>query len=89
MRRRTRVLVRGRVQGVYFRAYTRQEAERLGIGGWVRNTPDGNVEAAFEGDEKAVDRMLEIVRSGPPAAEVATVDVTEEEPVGEVRFSIR
>lgn len=64
------ISVSGRVQGVFFRAWAKQEAEALAIRGWVRNRPDGHVEAHVEGEQEAVDRMIDMLRRGPPAAEV-------------------
>jgi len=84
-----RVIVRGRVQGVAFRAYTADEARRAGVTGWVRNCPDGSVEAAFEGARGAVDGLLAFVRRGPRAARVEGVDVFEEPVAGDQRFEIR
>lgn len=87
---RAHVFVAGRVQGVFFRAYTRDEALRLGVKGWVRNLPDGRVEAVFEGEREAVERMIEFCRRGPPAAEVEKVEVYWETPTGEFStFRIR
>jgi protein-L-isoaspartate(D-aspartate) O-methyltransferase len=86
--RRTRVLVEGRVQGVWFRESTRQEADRLGVAGWVRNLPDGRVEAVFEGDPAMVARMLDWTRHGPERSFVAGVDSSDEEPQGESGFRI-
>lgn len=86
---RTRVIVAGRVQGVYFRASTRQVAERLSLSGWVRNLHDGRVEAVFEGEPSRVDEALEWVRVGPAGAAVRSVDVTREDPLGEQGFAIR
>ena len=62
--------ITGRVQGVFFRAWSREQADELGIRGWIRNRPDGHVEAHVEGDEAAVEAMIERLRSGPPAAKV-------------------
>ena len=81
--RRVHVIVEGRVQGVFFRAYTRNEAIRLGLAGWVRNRDDGSVEALVEGDTAAVARMLEWFQQGSPHSKVAHVHVTEETPLGE------
>ena len=81
--KRVHVIVEGRVQGVFFRAYTRKEAIRLGLAGWVRNRHDGSVEALVEGDKTAVERMLDWFQQGSPHSKVAKVDVTEESPVGE------
>jgi acylphosphatase len=86
---RRRVVARGRVQGVFFRDTTRREARSAGVAGWVRNRPDGAVEAVFEGDEDAVERMLDFVRRGPGHAEVEDVEVSEEEPEGLGGFDVR
>jgi acylphosphatase len=71
---RVHVWIRGRVQGVFFRDSTRQAAANLGLAGWVRNLPDGRVEAVFQGDDDACDDALEYVRRGPPAARVESVE---------------
>lgn len=90
MKARAHVLVSGRVTGVFFRHHTAELARRLGVTGWVRNLPDGRVEAVFEGDREKVEQMVEFCRRGPPAAEVAGVEVSWEEHRGEFRgFSIR
>jgi acylphosphatase len=86
---RRRVVVHGRVQGVFFRDSTRQQAEKAGVAGWVSNREDGTVEAVFEGDEDAVARILDWVREGPGHADVERVEVTEEEPEGVSGFQIR
>jgi acylphosphatase len=86
---RRRVLVRGRVQGVSFRAWCQVEARRAGVAGHARNLADGRVEAVFEGDAAAVERMVAWCRGGPPAAEVTGVEVHDEPPTGEQGFSIR
>ena len=83
-----RVVAHGLVQGVFFRDSCRREAQRAGIGGWVRNRPDGTVEALFEGPEEDVLRMVEWVRHGPPYAQVERVDVVEEQPSGHTGFLI-
>ena len=85
---RRRLVVHGRVQGVFFRDTTRREADRLGVAGWARNRPDGTVEAVFEGDDDAVGRMLDFVRSGPRKADVDHVEETSEEPEGLSGFDI-
>ncbi|MHB8695180.1 MAG: acylphosphatase [Solirubrobacteraceae bacterium] len=77
---RRRVVVHGIVQGVFFRDSTRRLARQLGVSGCARNRPDGTVEAVFEGPPGAVGRMIEFVRTGPPHAHVAQVEVFEEEP---------
>ena len=88
--KRVHVYISGRVQGVFFRAYTKEEAERLGLKGWVRNLPDGRVEAVFEGDEEAVEAMIKWCYSGSPQAKVAGVEVLEEPYKGEFKdFRIR
>ncbi len=87
--KRVRVLVSGRVQGVFFRATCAARARELGVAGWVRNLPDGRVEAAFEGEDAAVDAMVAWCREGPPYARVEHVEVTPEEPLGEAGFRIR
>ena len=74
------VVISGRVQGVWFRASTKQKAEQLGINGWVRNTPEGDVEAIFEGEESDIKEMLEWCHHGPPLAEVEKVKVKNQVP---------
>ena len=86
---RARVVVRGRVQGVAFRASTRQRARSLGLAGWVRNNADGTVEAVFEGPEERVRSMVEWCRRGPAGAQVDDVETTDEEPAGEIGFRVR
>jgi acylphosphatase len=86
--KRVRVLVAGRVQGVFFRATCAEQARRLGLGGWVRNRPDGRVEGAFEGEDGAVDRIVDWCHRGPELAHVEEVEVVAEEPRGEVRFRV-
>jgi acylphosphatase len=85
---RRRVTAHGRVQGVFFRDSTREEAERLGVAGWVRNTGEGTVEAVFEGDAEAVESLVELCRSGPGSADVERLDVDEEEPEGLQGFKV-
>jgi acylphosphatase len=86
---RRRVVVHGRVQGVFFRGSTQEEAHRTGIDGWVRNLPDGAVEAVFEGEAAGVEQLVAYCRRGPPWAEVTRVDVIEEAPEGERGFRVR
>ena len=81
-------MLRGRVQGVFFRAATREEAERAGVAGWVRNREDGAVEAVFEGPADAVERVVAFTREGPGQADVDDVDVSEEEPEGLAGFTV-
>ncbi len=71
---RADVHITGRVQGVFFRDSTRQNAERLGLSGWVRNSPDGAVEAVFEGPSERVREMVRWCEGGPPDASVENVD---------------
>lgn len=85
---RRRVVVHGRVQGVFFRDSVRRLAEREGVGGWARNVPDGTVEAVFEGEPAAVERLVDFCRLGPPHAAVERVEVADEEPEGLGRFTI-
>jgi acylphosphatase len=86
---RRRVVVRGYVQGVFFRDSCRREANTRGVAGWVTNRRDGAVEAVFEGEPDAVAAMVEWCRRGPRGAEVDAVDETSEEPEGLSRFEIR
>jgi acylphosphatase len=83
---RAHVFVSGMVQGVNFRWYTVQHARSADVGGWVRNLPDGRVEAVFEGNEGAVQRMVDWCREGPRHARVADVEVAWEEPEGLYEF---
>jgi acylphosphatase len=89
MKGRARVVVNGRVQGVGFRQYAVAEAQRLGVTGWVRNLPDGRVEALAEGDKEAVDALLAWCRHGPRLARVDELKVSWEPHRGEfVDFQI-
>jgi acylphosphatase len=85
---RVRALVSGRVQGVWYRESCRREAERLGVGGWVRNRPDGRVELEAEGPRPAVDALLAWAGRGPPSAAVDRVAVDDQPPRGESRFRV-
>ena len=87
--KRAKVIVQGSVQGVFFRAETRDRARSLGLAGWVRNVPDGTVEAVFEGDDERVESMVDWCRRGPGGARVEEVEVAWTEPEGEGGFSIR
>jgi len=80
---RAHLVVRGRVQGVWFRGSMQDEARRLGVAGWVRNRPDGTVEAEVEGTREAVDGLIAWARHGPPGARVADVRVDWIAPRGE------
>jgi acylphosphatase len=86
---RRRVVVHGRVQGVFFRDTCRRKAEARGVAGWVSNRSDGAVEAVFEGDSDGVAALVEFCRRGPRGADVDSVDVTSEEPEGLTGFRIR
>jgi acylphosphatase len=83
------VIVRGLVQGVFFRDSTRRLAQRHGVAGWVANRWDGAVEAVFEGEPDAVERLVAFSRKGPRGARVDAVDVTDEEPEGLLGFGVR
>ncbi len=83
------VQVSGRVQGVFFRSWTQQQANELGVAGWVRNCPDGSVEVHLAGEEEAVDQLVARLRYGPPSAVVNRVDVIELDPEAGERFEVR
>jgi len=83
-----KVLVSGRVQGVFYRAFTRQNAEQLGLSGWVKNLEDGRVEAEIEGSRQAIERMLTKMRRGPPGARVDDIETEEIKERGEKGFEI-
>ena len=86
---RCRVVVSGRVQGVWYRESCRREATAAGVSGWVRNNYDGTVEAVLEGESVAVDRVVAWMRVGPRSAVVTRVDVRAEPPEGERGFVVR
>jgi acylphosphatase len=86
---RRRLVIRGRVQGVFFRDTLRRVAERQGVSGWARNTYEGTVEAVLEGEDDAVERTIAFAHQGPEGASVEQVDVEEEEPEGLTGFAIR
>ena len=86
---RRRVLVRGHVQGVFFRETTRRRALAAGVAGWVRNNPDGSVEAVLEGEREEVETLVAFAREGPRGARVEWVDVESEEPEGLAGFEVR
>lgn len=88
--KRINVIISGNVQGVFFRANTKDRADKLGLKGYVRNLPDGSVEAVFEGKESDIKKILEFCRKGPPGAKVENVEVKEETYKGEFdSFEIR
>ena len=82
-------MVQGRVQGVFFRETMRRRAVSGGVAGWVRNRPDGSIEAVFEGEADAVERLVAFAREGPRGARVDWVDVESEEPEGVEGFQVR
>ncbi|KAA0003187.1 MAG: acylphosphatase [Thermoplasmata archaeon] len=88
--RRAHVWISGRVQGVWFRAHTKEKALELGIKGWVRNLPDGRVEAVFEGKNESIEKMIQWCHIGPSLARVKNVHVEWEEPKNEFEtFTIK
>lgn len=87
---RVHVIIHGYVQGVFFRASTREKAVSLGLKGWVKNLHDGSVEALFEGDSEKLLEAVEWCRSGPPGAQVTKIDETWEDYTGEhSRFDVK
>ena len=88
-RTRARVFVSGKVQGVYYRASTREQATDRGVDGWVRNLRDGRVEAVFEGDEDAIAELVDWCHEGSSAARVKDVEVEYDDPDGVEEFRIR
>jgi len=86
---RRRVIVHGLVQGVFFRDSMRRLAQRHGVNGWVANRSDGAVEAVFEGEGDAVERLVAFSREGPRGARVDSVEMAEEEPEGLRGFAVR
>jgi acylphosphatase len=83
------LVIRGRVQGVFFRDTLRRVAEQNGVAGWARNTPEGTVEAVLEGDEASVARVVRFAQRGPEGASVEGVDEDAEQPEGLSDFRIR
>ena len=87
---RIQAIIQGRVQGVFYRASTRDQARTLGLSGWVRNLADGTVELVAEGDESPLDQLLLWCREGPPGARVDAVDVQRAAGTGEFTgFAVR
>ncbi|MEO5774781.1 MAG: acylphosphatase [Sphingomicrobium sp.] len=84
-----RVRVTGLVQGVFFRGWTREQATRLGVAGWVRNCPDGSVEALLEGDAEAVQSLTDLLGHGPDGARVDRIEIEEAAPENGDRFEVR
>jgi acylphosphatase len=90
MKVRAHLFISGMVQGVFFRSETRHEAKKLNVKGWVRNLPDGKVEAVFEGEQENVKELIEFCRRGPPGARVTDIDIIWENYTGEFRnFEVR
>ena len=75
LKSRTHIIVSGRVQGVYFRGYTKSEAQKYNVNGWVRNLPDGQVEAVFEGEKEDLEKLLKSVNKGPSYAKVKNLNI--------------
>lgn len=90
MKTRVHLYISGRVQGVYYRGFTQEVAESLGLTGWVRNLPDRRVEAVFEGEREAIEKAILKCKQGPPASRITDVDVTwENHKEGFSDFTIR
>jgi acylphosphatase len=89
MTSRAHLFIDGRVQGVFYRAFTSDQASELGLNGWVRNMPDGRVEAVFEGREVLIEHAIIACKRGPAGARVTNLDVTWEPVAGEKGFHIR
>jgi acylphosphatase len=85
---RTHLIISGKVQGVGYRYYTAQQAKKLGITGWVKNLPDGRVEAIFEGTQQTITEMINWCRQGPSAAQVTDITINHEKPQGHKKFEI-
>ncbi len=83
------LFIAGRVQGVCYRAFTQDQAIRLGLTGWVRNMHDGRVEAVFEGEKEHIEQAILACKRGPSGARVTDVDITWESPLGKQGFEIR
>lgn len=87
---RVHLFISGRVQGVFYRSFTEEVALSFGLNGWVRNMPDGRVEAVFEGDKASIEQAVRACRQGPPASRVDDIDAKWEEYLGEFEaFSVR
>ncbi len=87
--KKAHLYINGRVQGVFYRAFTREVADSLGLKGWVRNLKDGRVEAVFEGDEDKISIAIERCKEGPPYAKVDNIEIIWEEPEGLAEFEIK
>ena len=82
--RRVHLRIKGRVQGVFYRQSAKEEADRLGLRGWIKNLPGGDVEAMCEGPQASLDAFIYWARRGPPAASVAELNTDEGQPEGEL-----
>jgi len=89
MKLKVHVVISGQVQGVWFRASTKQKAEELGLTGWVKNTNNGYVEAVFEGEEEIVKKMINWCHVGPPMAKVDNIVVKKQQTIGFKDFFIK
>lgn len=87
--KRAHLFITGRVQGVFYRAFTKEVADSLGLKGWVRNLRDGRVEAVFEGDEDRISIAIERCKEGPPYAKVDNIEIIWEEPENLLDFEIK
>jgi acylphosphatase len=85
MKVRAHIVIKGRVQGVFFRSEINRRAVDFEVNGWVKNTPNGDVEAIFEGQEILVNKLIEFCRKGPSRARVTSIDLNWEEPTGEFK----
>jgi acylphosphatase len=86
---RVHIFVQGRVQGVFYRSYARNQAARLGLNGWVKNLSDSRVEAVFEGRRDLIEEAILACRKGPPGARVTDIELVWENPADEQGFEIR
>jgi acylphosphatase len=89
MRIARNIHISGRVQGVFFRAWTREQADRLELGGWIRNCPDGSVEGHVEGPEESVEQLLGLLRQGPTGARVDRLEISDAEIENADWFAVR
>jgi acylphosphatase len=89
MHARAHLFIEGRVQGVFYRSFTHEQAVGLGLDGWVRNLHDGRVEAVFEGPKELVEQVIAACQKGPPGARVSHMDISWEPPAGEKGFEVR
>lgn len=85
MKMRAHLIISGKVQGVFFRFRTAERVRRIGVAGWIRNLPDGRVEAVFEGEEETVEAMIDFCKIGPPGALVKGIEIQQEAYTGEYK----